>query len=166
MGVSGGTTADAIYVHGFIDGSRTYKIRGDRGTAPLIEFTIYSGMLGLHRDSKKLGALTEESLAVEADGSYEVVLSPTPHPGNWIRTGADTRYIFIRQYTHDWSATRPATHRIEVVGEESQQAPPSVAEVRDGLQIAAKYVRNGALVSGSPSSRGRAPRERPDCSIP
>ena len=144
--LTGGTTADAIYVHGFIDGSRTYKIRGDRGTAPLMEFTVYSGMLGLHPNSKKLGALTEEALAVEADGSYEVVLSPKPHPGNWIRTDPDVRYVFIRQYTHDWSATRPATHRIEVVGEESLPAPLRVAEVRDGLQTAAKYVRNGALV--------------------
>ena len=153
--LTGGTTADAVYVHGFIDGSRTYKIRGDRGTAPLIEFTVYSGMLGLHPDSGKLGALTEESLAVEADGSYEVVLSPKPHPGNWIRTGADARYVFIRQYTHDWSATRPATHRIEVVGEQSQQAPPSVTDVRDGLQTAAEYVRNGALVWASIVDRSR-----------
>ena len=38
--LTGGTTADAIYIHGFIDGSRTYKIRGDRGTAPLMEFTV------------------------------------------------------------------------------------------------------------------------------
>ncbi len=153
--LTGGTTADAIYVHGFIDGSRTYGIRGDRGTAPLIEFTVYSGMLGLHPDSKKLGALTEESLVVEADGTYEVVLSPKPHPGNWIRTGPDVRYVFIRQYTHDWSATRPATHRIEVVGEESPPAPLRVAEVREGLQAAAKYVRNGALVWARIVDRGR-----------
>ena len=52
--LTGGTTADAIYVHGFIDGSRTYKIRGDRGTAPLMEFTVYSGMLGLHPSKRKV----------------------------------------------------------------------------------------------------------------
>ena len=78
--LTGGTTADAVYVHGFIDGSHTYKIRGDRGTAPLMEFTVYSGMLGLHPDSRMLAALTEESLILEDDGSYEVVLSPKPQP--------------------------------------------------------------------------------------
>lgn len=144
--LTGGTTADAVYVHGFIDGSRTYEIRGDRGTAPLIEFTVYTGMLGLHPDSRMLGSLTEESLVVEADGSYEVVLSPEPQPGNWIRTGADTRYLFIRQYTHDWSTTRPATYQIEVAGAPKRHSVPSVADVGDGLQTAAEYVRNGALV--------------------
>lgn len=164
--LTGGTTADAIYVHGFIDGSRTYKIRGDRGTAPLMEFTVYSGMLGLHPDSRKLGALTEESLAVEADGSYEVVLSPNPHPGNWIRTGPEVRYVFVRQYTHDWSASRPATHRIEVVGQESPSAPLRVAEVREGLQTAAKYVRNGALVWARIVDRARKLPENMLVSIP
>jgi hypothetical protein len=122
---TGGNTADCVYIHGLIDGSRTYRIRGDRGTALLIELTVYSGMLGLHPDSRMIAALTEESLELESDGSYEVVLSPEEHAGNWIRTGSDSRYVFIRQYAHDWSATRSATFRIEVVSDAQPRTSPA-----------------------------------------
>lgn len=155
---TGGNTADAVYAHGFIDGTHTYRIRGERGSALLIEFTVYSGMLGLHPDSRMIAGLTEEKLVLEADGSFEVILSPTEQSGNWIKTSPDARYVFIRQYSHDWSTTRRATFQIERLGETSPDASleasaqasfevaPTLADIRQGLQATAQYVRDGTLV--------------------
>ena len=102
-----GITSDARYLHALIDGSATHRIRGARGGAPLIEFGTYTGKMGMHEPSHLIASLTEETLAVDPDGSVEIVLSPEVHAGNWIRTNASTRYVMVRQYAADWTGRSP-----------------------------------------------------------
>jgi hypothetical protein len=137
---SGGDTSDARYFDAMIDGSRSYRLHGDRGTAPLIEFTVYDGKIGLHDGSEQIAFLTEAELAVEADGSFEILLSPDPQPENWIRTTSDTNYLLIRQYSHDWSTTNAATFRIEALEEPDPRSPLQPNEIRDGLLATARFV--------------------------
>jgi hypothetical protein len=137
-----GVTPDARYHHAWIDGAATYRVHGRRGTAPLIEFSVYEGQTGLHPTNDLIGSLTEVDLQVEDDGSYEVVLSPNEHEGNWIRTNADAKRLFVRQYAHDWEATQSATYEIEYEpGTPRSPRPPlSMAELEDGLARTANFV--------------------------
>jgi len=141
-----GETADAHYHQAFIDGSATYRLTGTRGTAPFIEFTVYAGKIGLQDVSRQVGALTEESLQVGADGRFEIVLSPEAHAGNWIRTEPDANLIYIRQYAHDWSRTQSATFEIRKEGAPDRPRPLTLDVVRSGLQRTATFVDKAALL--------------------
>jgi hypothetical protein len=135
-----GETSDARYHHAYIDGRATYRVKGTRGTAPFIEFTVYAGKIGLQDTSRQVGYLLEGGLQVEADGSFEVVIGPDAHPTNWIRTEPDASMLFIRQYSHDWSKTESASFEIVREGEVAPEVPLRVEEVRAGLSRAASFV--------------------------
>ena len=135
-----GETSDARYHHAFIDGRATYRVRGTRGTAPFIEFTVYAGKIGLHDTSRQVGYLLEDDIRVEADGSFEVVIGPDEHPGNWIRTEPDASMLYIRQYAHDWSTTRSASFEIVREGRVAPESPLRLEQVRAGLSRTTAFV--------------------------
>jgi len=128
-----GITSDARYLHALIDGRATHRIRGDRGEAPLVEFGTYTGKMGMHEPSHRIASITEETLEVGVDGGVEVVLSPDPHPGNWIRTDAATRYVMIRQYAADWTERRAGRFELSRDGAPTTSAPLGLEAMREGL---------------------------------
>lgn len=138
--VGEGENADAHYHQAMIDGSKTYRLSGQRGEAPFIEFTVYAGKIGLDSKSDQVAAMTEANFKVNPDGTYELMLSPDPQPGNWIRTTPEATVLFIRQYSHDWRKTRDATFEIERVGATGDRPLLTVAEVRQAMERTAAYV--------------------------
>jgi hypothetical protein len=135
-----GETSDARYHHAFIDGSATYRVRGTRGTAPFIEFTVYAGKIGMQETSRQVGHLLEDDMQVEADGSFEVVIGPDEHPVNWIRSEPDASMLYIRQYAHDWTKARSASFEIERDAEVAPESPLRLEQVRAGLCRTAAFV--------------------------
>lgn len=134
-----GVTSDARYHHAFLDGSATYRIRGRRGGAPLIEFSSFTGKAGVQAESRQVASLTERDLVVGADGCFEVVLSPEPQPQNWLRTGPEARYLMVRQYAHDWSRLEEARMQIRRDGVQGLRPPLGLAELQRGLGAAADF---------------------------
>ncbi len=138
--LSEGAGSDARYLHAFIDGNKTYRIRGPRGPAPLIEVGVYNGKIGLQQPSHLVTSLTEEDLSVAEDGQLEVVVSPESHAGNWIETDDSVRYLMIRQYAHDWTRLKPSLFTISA--DNSEDAPPlTLARITEGLLETARFVR-------------------------
>jgi hypothetical protein len=135
-----GETADARYHQAFIDGAGTYRLSGQRGEAPFVEFTVYAGKIGIEETSRQVGALTERELEVDADGRFEIVLSPDEHPGNWLRTEPDATLLYIREYSHDWRTTRGASFEIRREGVSGPPAPLELAAVERGLERTATFV--------------------------
>jgi len=135
-----GETSDARYHHAFIDGRTTIRVRGTRGTAPFIEFTVYAGKIGLQDTSRQVGHLLEDDLKVESDGSFEVAIGPEERPGNWIRTEPDANMLYIRQYAHDWTRTQSASFEIVPEGEVAPESPLRLDEIRAGLSRTAAFV--------------------------
>jgi hypothetical protein len=137
---SGGDTSDCRYLDAHIDGRYRYRISGHRGEAPLFEATVYSGKIGSHPQSAQLSFITEEELEVDPDGAFELFLSPNHASVNWLETPPETRYLMIRQYSHDWSKTRPANLRIEVLDEVDPPLPLEAPTLAEGLEGAARFV--------------------------
>ena len=128
-----GVTSDARYHHAFIDGTAPYVIRGRRGDAPLIEFSVYTGKAGIHAESHSLGSLTERDLAVEADGHLEVFFGPEKREGNWLPTDANVHYLMIREYAQDWRGLLAGSFEIRREEESTGRGPLSLSEVEAGL---------------------------------
>lgn len=156
-----GETSDARYYQAMIDGRRSYRLSGHRGEAPFIELTAYAGKIGLDSHSAQVGALTERDLTVTPEGRYEIILSPDPHPGNWLRTTPETSCLFIRQYAHDWSRTRGATFDIQPLGTGGERPNVTLAEVVEALPRTAAYVaRSTAIWAAIVDQARQAPPNR------
>ena len=59
---------------------------------------------------------------IEPDGTFEVIISQREHPGNWLRSEADTRSLAIRQTFLDKRHQEHAELHIERIGEDG--TPP------------------------------------------
>ena len=115
----------------FVDGSREYRIRGQRGTLPYFVMAAWSaaqpadlgardwaprGVAGLREFDpatlRTTSFLQSDQIRFEADGSFEVILSQRRHPGNWLELRPDSVGILIRTVHHDRS--REVAPRFEI----------------------------------------------------
>ena len=86
-----GENPDNHYLGASLDGKYDYRIWGTRGEAKWISFNLFSGA-GFGGGGPGTGAtLHEEQMHIEPDGTFELIISQREHPGNWLRSEADTR---------------------------------------------------------------------------
>ena len=113
----GAENADNLYHFAKIRSDRTYKIRGQRGSAFCFLLETKQGYMQLG-DMENYATLDSEQMAVEPDGSFEITLSAQEHPGNWVELHPEATQVLIRQYLVDWENEEPATFEIwDVDGE-------------------------------------------------
>jgi hypothetical protein len=121
----GAENADNLYLIAHIRPDRTYRISGRRGTvgAFLIETKEGYMQLGAMRN---FATLDSDRLQVEPDGTFDIVLSARPHPGNWIPLHPEATQVLIRQFFFDWESEEPAEFRIAAVDDAGER--PAVLE--------------------------------------
>ncbi len=60
-------------------------------------------------------SISSQSIELESDGSYRIVMSVEPQPGNWlpVRDGVDRAVVYLRAYEprHQWPVTVPSVSR-------------------------------------------------------
>lgn len=148
--LSGGVTSDCIYHEGFIDPRRSYTIRGTRGTAELLEVSVYAGRLGRNDRSDLVDGLLEDALVLDTDGcSFTITVSPDPRPddfvGNWLRTVHPERgeadWVLIRQYSPRIDEVESARFLIEPVGGADPRDPLTLAAVDVMLTGSLEFAR-------------------------
>jgi hypothetical protein len=123
-----------------IDGRHEYRIRGQRGTVAYLSFGTYlGGDYGRSGRSGCSGSLDATTLAVDAQGRFEIVLSATPQPGNWLPMEADTNQLIVRQ-TRLRPSERLAELSIERSGATQAPRPIDALELQTRLAAAARYV--------------------------
>jgi hypothetical protein len=136
----GGDNTDALYVGAPIDGRHTYRIRGQRGTARYFAITVLEDG-NTPWGGAVVGTLFGDQVEVAPDGSFEVVLSPDEHPGNWIRTTPGSWRVTVRQFFADWENEAPMTARIDLEGDPVVDPEFSVAAIVGGLAESVRWVR-------------------------
>jgi hypothetical protein len=164
--------ADAVYLYAPIDGSERYVIRGrpaaGRKPPHYVIFETPSGYVGDSGSIAELrpgtrangGVLDSSALAVEPDGSFEILLAPerpAGHRGNFLATravrrrkqpdggveGASyvSRWVVLRELFHDWEREDPLDLEIVRVGSEGAHPEPL-----DPLRAAATLRLVGEIV--------------------
>ena len=94
---------DTVYLTAAIDGAGTYRLTGDRGTAPDVSLMPMGGptAAGL----KTYPAIDLRSFDVDADGRLDLLLSarrPEGHTGQWCEIATDVRSLMLRSVSDDW----------------------------------------------------------------
>lgn len=137
----GGDNTDALYVGAPINGESTYCIRGNRGSADFFAVTVveegetpWGGGVA--------GTLFGPDLEVGADGSFELMLSPEKHSGNWIQTTPKTFRVTVRQFFSDWESEEPMRAQIDRVGGTGPPPELSPERVADALGRSAQWLKD------------------------
>jgi hypothetical protein len=136
----GGDNTDALYLGSPLNGTDTYIIRGKRGGAAYFAVTVLEDG-DTPWGGQVVGTLIDDQLEVSEDGSFELVVSPREHPGNWIRSTPDTYRITFRQFFADWEHEEPMVATIEREGAATSPTPLTAQELGAGLRDAAHWVR-------------------------
>ena len=136
----GGDNTDALYVGAPINGEHTYKISGQRGSARYFAVTVLEDG-ATPWGGAVVGSLIDRDIAVKGDGSFEIVVSPQEHSGNWIKTTPGSWRVTLRQFFADWEAEEPMVARIDRVGELQHNPSFTFEQLEHGLADAASWVR-------------------------
>ncbi len=139
----GADNPDNHYLNATISGRHEYRLRGRRGTVHFLEFSTQKGSYAGGGGLPLTGRLDSTELKTEPDGSFEILLSCTRKPGNWLAMQPDTSLLIVRQTFLDKTLETPCELTIERLGAEGPPAPLSCEAVDRGLKMA------GALVAGA-----------------
>jgi hypothetical protein len=136
----GGDNPDAVYVGGPINGTDTYRIHGNLGSAK------YFAVTAVETGDTPWGGgvastLFAQDLEVDEDGNFELICSPDPHPGNWLKTTPDTFRVTFRQFFADWETERPMHATIDRISPTSAPKPVMDTErLSKGLDAVSRWV--------------------------
>ena len=136
----GGDNTDALYLGSPVNGSDTYHVRGHRGSAAYFAITVLEDG-DTPWGGQVVGTLIDDQLEVAADGTFELVISPREHPGNWIRSTPETYRVTFRQFFADWENEEPMVATIERTGAAMPPEPLTAQRLEAGLRGAAHWVR-------------------------
>jgi len=140
----GGDNTDALYVGAPINGTDTYRISGKRGSSRYFSITVVE-----KGDTPWGGGVANmlfgDQIRVEADGTFELIVSPDPKPDdqpdiNWMQTTPATYRLTFRQFFADWEGEDSMEARIDILTGDG--APPVLTPegVVEGLAAAAHWV--------------------------
>ena len=118
---------DTVYLTAAIDGAGTYRLTGDRGTAPEVSLMPMGGpsTAGL----KTYPAIDLRCFDVDADNRLDLVLSaqrPEGHSGQWCEIASDVRSLMLRSVSDDWGQHRDPVLAITRLDSPARRERPAV----------------------------------------
>ena len=138
----GADNPDNLYQKAVIDGRYEYRLRGTRGTVDYISMATSRGSYAENFTQVETGFLDGNTLTVEADGTFEIIISQTQQAGNWLTVSEDSESLLIRQTFRHRDQERPAEITIERL---DRHATPEALELMTAIahfEKATAFYRN------------------------
>jgi hypothetical protein len=135
---------DVNYHFCVLDHSRTYRLSGNRGEAPYVGFTFGTDVFRWGSGGEESsGTLTQchlDEFEIRPNGDFEIVISPQPQPGNWIKLEPRTQHLAVRETFTRRDRQRPAAFAMELLGD--PLPPPQLApdDYAKKLELAASFL--------------------------
>jgi hypothetical protein len=100
---------DCIYTGAPLRGGESYRLWGNRGSARYVGLQSMAGM------ASSANVLLDE-LDLGPHGEVELVLSATPHDGNWLPIADSATALVVRHFFYDWDSEVASSLSIERTG--------------------------------------------------
>lgn len=144
----GGPASDMTYRWCFLDGRQDYRITGRKGTVLFTDFHLFDGYLGAET-MRDLGNYDLDGFTAQADGTFEIIASARPQPGNWMKLDPDVSNIAIqmRETWWDWANERACEIHIERIDDGPRTMLIGEAEFLRRLHLAGRLVEQMILRS-------------------
>ena len=93
----GNDNPDNYYQNCAVDGRCDYIISGHRGSVAYMSIESKAGSFAGGGDMAPTGHIELADLAIDEDGKFELIVSATPHSGNWLPMQASSDNLLVRQ---------------------------------------------------------------------
>jgi len=125
--------ADTIYQSALIEKGGSYVIRGDRGSVRMIILAqMGPDTLRTGQHHPLLGQIDFDDLAVAADGSFEVVISPqrpAGYEGDWYALDPQCEKFMVRIVSCDWGVEREPRFGIARLDVDAPKGRPDMGQL-------------------------------------
>jgi hypothetical protein len=159
----GADNPDNVYLSASIRGDRTYRITGTRGTIAYFSIGSKANRYAKDGTMASTGELSDRDLAVNPDGTVEIIVSATPHDKNWLPLAPDSTSLVVRQTYLDRTTETPGRWHIEQVGGPERPKELDPAFLAKALKRAALSVHGTAATFAHWTETFMArPNELPD----
>jgi hypothetical protein len=138
----GGDNADAFYSFAPIDPRRTYRIFGRKGDAVYLSMCVYGGPDDGRWSNRIVSSLNDRQMNIAKGGEFEVILSPTPHGGNWMKLDPDAVCVVTRDYFINPQSGDKAVWNIEALDKAPPPPPLSDADLAQRLRRTVSFIRD------------------------
>ncbi|GAB4400419.1 MAG: hypothetical protein OHK0053_22000 [Microscillaceae bacterium] len=142
----GADNPDNFYQNAKISGQYTYRLSGKRNTVHYLGFGTQKGDYGRTGGLAPSGYLEGKDLQLEADGSFEIILSTEPQPKNWLPMTPDTSLLIVRQTFLNQAGEQLAELHLECLDGNARPAPLSPQSLDEGLNGVAALVAGASLL--------------------
>lgn len=138
----GADNPDNIYQKAVIDGRFEYRLTGKRGSIDYISFATSKGSYAENFKQVETGFLDSNTLAIDADGNFEIILSANEQPGNWLPMDKASESLLIRQTFLDRAFEIPADIQIRRLDRSATPEPLSAGKITADFDKAMAFYRN------------------------
>jgi hypothetical protein len=147
--------SDTIYKQAPIDPQGSYRLRGTRGSLRIFKIGQLSASgSGGTGPVVPLSYFDFNTVPVDADGKYDVLLSPVRpagYAGAWWKLEPQAHELVVRQVAADWSREKDPTIAIERLDKSSLRPRESAASLRKRLdELAERTARTALFIVGVP----------------
>ena len=142
----GADNPDNYYQNAQISGAQEYRITGKRNTINYIGFFTQNGVYGEPGGMSPCGILENNDLQLEADGSFEIILSKTKKGKNWLKLEDRTSLLIVRQTFLDREHEIIASLKIENLNAKRYPNEVTPEKIDKGLQTAALFVAGAPVL--------------------
>ena len=142
----GADNPDNHYFNAQISGKYSYRISGKRNSVHYIGFFTQNGNYGSTGGLAPCGALEDQQLQVETDGTFEIILSTIAVEKNWLKIEPDTTMVMVRQTFLNRFTETPAEIHIENLDGRRAPDPVTPAMVDEGLKTASMFVAGASFL--------------------
>lgn len=141
-----GINPDAVYWIAVVDGKKSYKISGQRGTVHEVNFLIGNDFMGMGPEYGKTfhGAYLDD-FAINPDGTFDILVSaqkPDDYSGNWMPLDEQANYIFVRNIRYHPGETDPRMAIEKISGD--NDGKPRTLDFDKVVDDMVNYVRHSA----------------------
>jgi hypothetical protein len=152
---------DFHYQIAFVDGARRWRIRGRRNSAHWVDLQVLRGWWG-DENAISVGQYDLDDFEIRPDGTFEIIASPEPQPGNWIHLDPTSRnnVLQFRPAMYDWEREVPVQMYIEAMDEGSRG--PAIlddTEIIRRIELCGEFVKHCIgrwTTRGSPALQQKA----------
>lgn len=138
----GADNPDNLYQKAVIDGRHEYRLKGIRGSVDYISMATSRGSYAENFTQVETGFLDGNTLVIEADGSFEVIISQQQQSGNWLSVSEDSESLLIRQTYKHRELEVPAEITIERLDTDAAPAALDLMTAIAHFEKATAFYRN------------------------
>ena len=136
-----GDNVDAVYYFSQVRGDQEYVIRGQRFDSCYLSFCLYGGDPHGELADRVTLNVNHRDIPFEADGSFEIKLTPNPAGPNEFKIDADSVTLFTREYFFDRPASTESVLEIANVSPQLPELPLTDAQLARRIRTMAMFFR-------------------------